>query len=155
MANEPKNELWNSLLSQYRMLAETYGGDLAGDVCLKAVSRNYSHPGSIGRIVRSTRCDQRRSENRRRHESLSGYTDLKSAQEDPPRDCEKKEANEIVARALDQLDPKDRELIHLKYRECLTDQQIADRLSIPIGTARTREKRVRKKLKPLLRRLRP
>jgi RNA polymerase sigma-70 factor, ECF subfamily len=40
--------------------------------------------------------------------------------------------------ALDELNPKHREVLELYYRADLTQQQIAERLEIPLGTVKTR-----------------
>jgi RNA polymerase sigma-70 factor (ECF subfamily) len=43
-----------------------------------------------------------------------------------------------VRRALDSLPDKQREVLELSYRHDLTQNQIAERLSIPLGTVKTR-----------------
>jgi RNA polymerase sigma-70 factor, ECF subfamily len=43
-----------------------------------------------------------------------------------------------VRRALDSLPDKQREVLELSYRHDLTQRQIAERLSIPLGTVKTR-----------------
>ena len=52
-----------------------------------------------------------------------------------------------VARALDLLDPRDRELLALRYLEDLKLQELADRLDMPLGTVKVRIHRALKLLR--------
>jgi RNA polymerase sigma-70 factor, ECF subfamily len=52
--------------------------------------------------------------------------------------------------ALQRLDERDRQLVHLRYDEDLTQEAIARRLGIPEGTVKVRLHRVRDKLRQAL-----
>jgi len=66
---------------------------------------------------------------------------------DPGRLLERRESAETVAKALQLLDPRDRELIALRYLEDLKLQELADRLELPLGTVKVRIHRALAKLK--------
>lgn len=55
-----------------------------------------------------------------------------------------------VRDALDSLSDEHREVLELRYREDLTQRQIAERLAIPLGTVKTRSHYALRALKPLL-----
>lgn len=57
---------------------------------------------------------------------------------DPARLLERRENAETVARALASLNPRDRELIALRYLEDLKLREVADRLEMPLGTVKVR-----------------
>ncbi len=50
----------------------------------------------------------------------------------------RRENAETVARALALLEPRDRELIALRYMEDLKLREVADRLDLPLGTVKVR-----------------
>lgn len=52
--------------------------------------------------------------------------------------------------ALDRLDERDRQLLHLRYDEDLTQQAIARRLGLPDGTVKVRLHRLRHKLRKVM-----
>jgi RNA polymerase sigma-70 factor (ECF subfamily) len=60
------------------------------------------------------------------------------------------ESGAIVTRALERLAAQDRVLIDLRYREELTDAEVAEALGMPVGTVKTRLHRARAKLKRVL-----
>ncbi|MCP5525166.1 MAG: sigma-70 family RNA polymerase sigma factor [Candidatus Krumholzibacteriia bacterium] len=66
---------------------------------------------------------------------------------DPERMLEHRENGAAVARALDLLDPRDRELLALRYLEDLKLQELADRLDMPLGTVKVRIHRALKLLR--------
>jgi RNA polymerase sigma factor (sigma-70 family) len=51
-----------------------------------------------------------------------------------------------VRRAVDQLDAREREIVRLQHFEQLTHDEIATRLSIPIGTVKSRSHRAHQRL---------
>jgi RNA polymerase sigma-70 factor, ECF subfamily len=57
---------------------------------------------------------------------------------DPERLMARRENAETVARALALLEPRDRELIALRYMEDLKLREVADRLELPLGTVKVR-----------------
>jgi RNA polymerase sigma factor (sigma-70 family) len=52
--------------------------------------------------------------------------------------------------ALERLDDRDRQLLHLRYDEDLTQQAIARRLGLPDGTVKVRLHRLRHKLRRVM-----
>ncbi len=57
---------------------------------------------------------------------------------DPEHLLSRRESAETVARALTLLEPRDRELIALRYLEDLKLREVADRLELPLGTVKVR-----------------
>lgn len=55
-----------------------------------------------------------------------------------------------VRRAVDQLDPREREIVRLQHFEQLTHDEISTRLSIPIGTVKSRSHRAHQRLAHVL-----
>lgn len=68
------------------------------------------------------------------------------ADEVPERDAEAREMREMVAKGLEQLAPKYREVLILFYEENLSYQEIADVLQVPLGTVSVRMKRAKEAL---------
>jgi RNA polymerase sigma factor (sigma-70 family) len=52
--------------------------------------------------------------------------------------------------AIERLDDRDRQLLHLRYDEDLTQQAIARRLGLPDGTVKVRLHRLRHKLRRVM-----
>jgi len=61
--------------------------------------------------------------------------------------------DQAIRDAIGHLDPLLREVVYLFYMDNCSLEQIAGVLSIPVGTAKTRLKRARTKLKPILEQL--
>lgn len=59
-----------------------------------------------------------------------------------------------VRRAVDRLDPREREIVRLQHFEQLTHHEIATRLSIPVGTVKSRSHRAHQRLAHVLTHLR-
>jgi RNA polymerase sigma-70 factor, ECF subfamily len=55
--------------------------------------------------------------------------------------------SETVGAALDRLSAQDRAMIVMRYREGFTDTEIAEAVSMPVGTVKTRLYRARARLK--------
>ncbi len=70
--------------------------------------------------------------------------------EDIEGDLEKSEDMELVRRALDKLDPEDRQIIVLRYFEELPTAEIAEVLGVNDGNLRVKLHRILKKLKEIL-----
>lgn len=66
-------------------------------------------------------------------ESLPAAADF-----DPERLLARRESAAQVARALALLDPRDREILALRYLEDLKLNEVADRLDMPLGSVKTR-----------------
>lgn len=62
----------------------------------------------------------------------------------------KLETREIFTRAVDRLPAQDRALLALRYREGMTQGQVADAMGMPEGTVKVRLHRARAALKRLL-----
>ena len=76
---------------------------------------------------------------------------MQGEDEDPQCEFEKKERKGALDHAMGLLKPKYRDIIDFDIYFNLTDQQIADKLGIPIDTVLTQKKRAKKKLETLLR----
>jgi RNA polymerase sigma factor (sigma-70 family) len=59
-----------------------------------------------------------------------------------------------VRRAVDQLEPREREIVRLQHFEQLTHEEIATRLAIPVGTVKSRSHRAHQRLARALNHLR-
>ena len=70
-----------------------------------------------------------------------------SDRDDPERLLERRESAASVERALGLLDPRDRELLALRFLEDLKLAEVADRLEMPLGTVKTRIHRVLTRLR--------
>ena len=62
----------------------------------------------------------------------------------------KRQVSETVDTALDRLSAQDRGMIVMRYREGFTDTEIAQAVSMPVGTVKTRLYRARARLKRYL-----
>lgn len=86
-----------------------------------------------------------------RRERRRSVTDLDSASDDPalavlPPSAEQIEAVWAVRAAVDSLGDSDREIVRLQYVEGNTQEEIAARLGIPVGTVKSRSHRAHRKL---------
>lgn len=61
-----------------------------------------------------------------------------------------KEAHELLEEALSGLSAQDQALVDLRYREGLSDAEVAEATGMPVGTVKTRLHRARGKLRKLL-----
>lgn len=77
------------------------------------------------------------------------------AEDQPDRELETSEAKQLVGRAISGLPEPQRQVIELAYFGGLSQSEIAERMSIPLGTVKTRTlsamKRLREALGPLMR----
>ena len=64
-----------------------------------------------------------------------------------------KEAHELLEEALLKLSAQDQALVDLRYREGLSDAEVAEATGMPVGTVKTRLHRARGKLRKLLSRV--
>lgn len=94
-------------------------------------------------IVRGRTLDRLRARHTREGYIRSGFdVDTTSSRECPPdRAFETRDRINVVDAALDVLPETDRRAIQLAYYEGLTHSEIADRLDVPLGTAKTQLRR--------------
>jgi RNA polymerase sigma-70 factor (ECF subfamily) len=69
---------------------------------------------------------------------------------DPADEFDSAERRQIVKRAMEQLDAKERELLQLAYFSDLSQAEIAARLGLPLGTVKTRMRGALLKLRQML-----
>lgn len=117
----------------------------------------------LGVIARSRALDRLRARTRQERllapetESMQGEASemARPDPEVPDRAAETQEARELVARALRELPESQRRVIELAYFGGLSQTEIAARLSVPLGTVKTRTlaamRQLRARLGPLLR----
>jgi RNA polymerase sigma factor (sigma-70 family) len=98
----------------------------------------------LATIARRVAIDVHRREARRAHDSLDapGQAPLVTL---PP---SAEQVYEVwqVREAIDTLEPADRDLVRMQHLEGLTHSEIAQRLSVPIGTVKSRSFRVHRAL---------
>jgi RNA polymerase sigma-70 factor, ECF subfamily len=88
---------------------------------------------------------------RRRRITESDVPELESLEPGPPEQAESAWTRWRLDLALSSLPVRQRELIELAYWSGLSQQEIADRLGLPIGTVKTRTRRALLRLAELLR----
>jgi len=91
-------------------------------------------------IARNKAIDRLRSATWKRHEqaSLEEAAPVAVAAESPEETAAGAETRRQARAALAQLKPEQRELIEIAYFGGLTQQEIADKLGLPLGTVKTR-----------------
>ena len=124
--------------------------DMVQEIFLKIWRKPESYVAERGRfatwlisIARNRAVDEIRSRKRRyRHETASpeqqGRELPASDQDDPALTAELADQRRLVLAALAELPPEQRRVIELAYFGGLTQQEIAQRLSQPLGTVKTR-----------------
>jgi RNA polymerase sigma factor (sigma-70 family) len=65
----------------------------------------------------------------------------------PEQQAEASEARALLARAMDELAAQDRVLLDLRYREGLSDAEVAEATGMPVNTVKTRIFRARARLR--------
>lgn len=75
---------------------------------------------------------------------------IASGEDDPAEQADARLRHEMVARALSQLPPEQREALELAYFNGLSQSEIAARLGAPLGTIKTRMRLGLRRLKGLL-----
>lgn len=117
----------------------------------------------LGMMARSRALDRLRARTRQGRLLAPGTEPMRAdaselpqpAAEDPDRALETLEARELVASALSELPEEQRRIIELAYFGGLSQSEIAARLSMPLGTVKTRTlaamRQLRERLGPLLR----
>ena len=94
----------------------------------------------------------RRATNLVTPDTLNGYPD--GAMASPEHHAARREADAHLGRAMAVLSPEDRALVTMRYREGLSDAEVAGAADMPVNTVKTRifraRARLRKALKPLL-----
>lgn len=109
------------------------------------------------RIVRNRVIDLARRRKVRRHSSIDARDDegnLKLVLPDPSvdleRDARQSQLRARLFEALDELSPKQKEIIVLRDYQDLSYKEIAEHLQVPIGTVMSRLHGARKKLRDIL-----
>ncbi|MGX7680225.1 RNA polymerase sigma factor [Jatrophihabitans sp. DSM 45814] len=106
----------------------------------------------LATIARRAAIDVFRHE--RRHRNLDGIESVENALVSPPPSAEQISDVWEVRKALEKLPDQDRELIRMQHYQELTHSEIAERLSIPVGTVKSRTFRAHRRLVGLLGHLR-
>lgn len=144
---------WHSAFVHYAegLLGAGRAGDVVQDAWLSIVRnlRRLDDPacfrGWAFSLLRRRAIDRMRADGRRPTEPLEGEP---SAPDAPPE-------HEDLHRALRQLPPDQRELLHLRYREDLSVVELATVLGVPPGTVKSRLHTVRNRLREILERSAP
>jgi RNA polymerase sigma factor (sigma-70 family) len=108
----------------------------------------------LATIARRAAIDVHRREARRRHQSLDETDENAIALVDLPDSVERAYEVWEVRQAIERLAPEESVLIRLQHLEGLSHTEIAERLSIPLGTVKSRSFRAHRRLAGLLGHLR-
>jgi len=136
--------------------------DMVQEIFLRIWRKPESYVAQRGRFVtwltsvtRNRAVDEVRSRGRRfRHETASPEEQERelpaSEQDDPALTAELSDQRRLIVAALKQIPAEQREIIELAYFGGLTQQEIAERLSQPLGTVKTRIRLGMQKLRAAL-----
>ena len=136
--------------------------DMVQEIFLRIWRKPESYVAQRGRFVtwltsvtRNRAVDEVRSRGRRfRHETASPEEQERelpaSEQDDPALTAELSDQRRLILAALKQIPTEQREIIELAYFGGLTQQEIAERLSQPLGTVKTRIRLGMQKLRAAL-----
>jgi len=136
--------------------------DMVQEIFLRIWRKPESYVAQRGRFVtwltsvtRNRSVDEVRSRGRRfRHETASPEEQERelpaSEQDDPALTAELSDQRRLILAALKQIPAEQREIIELAYFGGLTQQEIAERLSQPLGTVKTRIRLGMQKLRAAL-----
>jgi len=136
--------------------------DMVQEIFLRIWRKPESYVAQRGRFVtwltsvtRNRAVDEVRSRGRRfRHETASPEEQERelpaSEQDDPALTAELSDQRRLILAALTQIPAEQREIIELAYFGGLTQQEIAERLSQPLGTVKTRIRLGMQKLRAAL-----
>jgi RNA polymerase sigma-70 factor (ECF subfamily) len=136
--------------------------DMVQEIFLRIWRKPESYVAQRGRFVtwltsvtRNRAVDEVRSRGRRfRHEMASPEEQERelpaSEQDDPALTAELSDQRRLIIAALTQIPAEQREIIELAYFGGLTQQEIAERLSQPLGTVKTRIRLGMQKLRAAL-----
>jgi RNA polymerase sigma-70 factor (ECF subfamily) len=162
-------EAWRQLVGKYtplvyrvayRMLKDTAAAEDAAQEVFIAVHRSITQHDPtrplgpwLARITYNE-CLKRLAKSKRIAErempedaAASNHSDLGVSPEEM---VGQRQVSETVAAALDRLSAQDRGMIVMRYREGFTDTEIAEAVSMPVGTVKTRLYRARVRLKRYL-----
>ena len=136
--------------------------DMVQEIFLRIWRKPESYVAQRGRFVtwltsvtRNRAVDEVRSRGRRfRHETASPEEQERelpaSEQDDPALTAELSDQRRLILAALKRIPAEQREIIELAYFGGLTQQEIAERLSQPLGTVKTRIRLGMQKLRAAL-----
>jgi RNA polymerase sigma factor (sigma-70 family) len=145
-------EQWQRPLYGYvmRMAPPDRADDIVQDVWLKVVRGlprlrdPVAFPSWLFSIARRSAADSFRSDAAEPADPVADLPD------EPFDDLDAHLTSEVVTRAIDRLEPMEREVIHLYYLSDLAIKDIADVVGAPEGTVKSRLDRARRRLTPLL-----
>lgn len=100
----------------------------------------------LATIARRTAIDIQRRERRRPAGSIEHADASDSALVALPPDAEQIETTWIVRRAIESLDPDERDVVKLQHVEGFTHSEIAERLGVAVGTVKSRSFRAHRRL---------
>jgi RNA polymerase sigma-70 factor (ECF subfamily) len=131
--------------------------DILQDVFVQVWKRAADYDEARGRaftwlvtLARSRAIDRLRALDSRQRTANESVLDVPESISDAATDAFKSEQREVVRDALDALPTEQREALVLAYFEGLTQSEIAERLSTPLGTVKTRMRSGMIKLRELL-----
>lgn len=108
----------------------------------------------LHKIAHNLAIDRQRSKDYRNHRNQVSLTDHEmmgaSEVENPAKQAESEETKAMIHQALMQIDEERRQVVVLRDLQGMDYSDIAEVLSIPIGTVRSRIHRARLELRPLL-----
>lgn len=109
----------------------------------------------LNSVARNHCIDHYRAKSRERQrlvpQELPFEQTVPSSRPDPQRLYEERETREELLRALEELSPKLREVVHLRFFREMPYEEICERLGVPEGTVKSRIHRGRAELKRRLR----
>lgn len=109
----------------------------------------------LNSVARNHCIDHYRAKSRERQrlvaQELPFEQTVRSPRPDPQRLYEERETRDELLRALEELSPKLREVVHLRFFQELPYEEICERLGVPEGTVKSRIHRGRAELKRRLR----
>lgn len=109
----------------------------------------------LNSVARNHCIDHYRAKTRERQrlvaQELPFEQTVRSPRPDPQRLYEERETRDELLRALEELSPKLREVVHLRFFQELPYEEICERLGVPEGTVKSRIHRGRAELKRRLR----
>jgi RNA polymerase sigma-70 factor (ECF subfamily) len=116
--------------------------DLTHNIFLNLPQSSYNpQRGSLrtflGILTRSRSLDLLRSRAKTEHTLSIHHLDLHPSSDRPDRQLDREESTQQVQNALSRLSEQQQQVLHLAYRDGLSQSAIAKQLNIPLGTVKT------------------